>query len=115
MFALLLHCFVHVFLFFFLALVFFFFFFFFLLIRPPPRSTLFPYTTLFRSIHTNFFRSRLALAMFCPQCKAEYRQGFRRCADCDVELVENFAEAVRHPLAKKVAVSEKYGARLWGG
>src|SRR5437867_10641949 len=28
---------------------FFFFFFFFLLIRPPPRSTLFPYTTLFRS------------------------------------------------------------------
>src|SRR5207302_10125167 len=28
---------------------FFFFFFFFLMIRPPPRSTLFPYTTLFRS------------------------------------------------------------------
>src|SRR5204863_10139464 len=27
-----------------------YFFFFFLLIRPPPRSTLFPYTTLFRSI-----------------------------------------------------------------
>src|SRR2546423_3457047 len=26
-----------------------FFFFFFLMIRPPPRSTLFPYTTLFRS------------------------------------------------------------------
>jgi hypothetical protein len=25
--------------------------------------------------------------MFCPQCKAEYRQGFTRCADCDVELV----------------------------
>src|SRR5690606_41594512 len=26
------------------------FFFFFLMIRPPPRSTLFPYTTLFRSL-----------------------------------------------------------------
>src|SRR5438034_9585177 len=26
------------------------FFFFFLMLRPPPRSTLFPYTTLFRSI-----------------------------------------------------------------
>src|SRR5438034_1617390 len=26
-----------------------YFFFFFLMIRPPPRSTLFPYTTLFRS------------------------------------------------------------------
>src|SRR5205807_7355407 len=28
----------------------FFIFFFFLMIRPPPRSTLFPYTTLFRSL-----------------------------------------------------------------
>src|SRR3712207_7654964 len=28
------------------------FFFFFLMIRRPPRSTLFPYTTLFRSLHT---------------------------------------------------------------
>src|SRR2546430_17113468 len=31
-----------------------FFFFFFLMIRRPPRSTLFPYTTLFRSILWNF-------------------------------------------------------------
>ena len=53
--------------------------------------------------------------MFCPQCKAEYRQGFTRCADCDVELVENYTEAVRHPLAKKVAVGDEYGARLWHG
>src|SRR5256886_9105286 len=29
---------------------FFFIFFFFLMIRRPPRSTLFPYTTLFRSV-----------------------------------------------------------------
>src|SRR5215212_11407305 len=34
-----------------LILCFFFFFFFFLMIRRPPRSTLFPYTTLFRSEH----------------------------------------------------------------
>src|SRR5256885_16608327 len=33
----------------------FFFFFFFLMIRRPPRSTLFPYTTLFRSV---FLRDR---------------------------------------------------------
>src|SRR2546427_5033835 len=32
-----------------LVVVFFFFFVFFLMIRRPPRSTLFPYTTLFRS------------------------------------------------------------------
>src|SRR5947207_16001492 len=31
------------------SLCFIFFFFFFLMIRRPPRSTLFPYTTLFRS------------------------------------------------------------------
>src|SRR6267143_1950817 len=39
---------VYVFRFFFFVF-FFFFFFFFLMIRRPPRSTLFPYTTLFRS------------------------------------------------------------------
>src|SRR5437773_6576338 len=33
----------------FLIIFFFFLFFFFLMIRRPPRSTLFPYTTLFRS------------------------------------------------------------------
>src|SRR5712675_3029655 len=32
-----------------MSLSFLFFFFFFLMIRRPPRSTLFPYTTLFRS------------------------------------------------------------------
>src|SRR5581483_2251383 len=37
------------FFFFFFFLFVFFFFFFFLMIRRPPRSTLFPYTTLFRS------------------------------------------------------------------
>src|SRR2546430_15543716 len=36
--------------FFFDFVVHFIFFFFFLMIRRPPRSTLFPYTTLFRSI-----------------------------------------------------------------
>src|SRR2546426_3681075 len=33
----------------------FFFFFFFLMIRRPPRSTLFPYTTLFRSALAGIF------------------------------------------------------------
>jgi hypothetical protein len=26
--------------------------------------------------------------MICPNCNAEYRQGFSHCADCDVDLVE---------------------------
>jgi putative signal transducing protein len=38
--------------------------------------------------------------MWCPSCGAEYRRGFTRCADCDVELVaepppEPEPEAVR--------------------
>ena len=31
--------------------------------------------------------------MFCPECKAEYRPGFTRCADCDVELVDQLPAA----------------------
>src|SRR5256885_13185127 len=42
------YCLVNFFVFMFLVM-FVFFFFFFLMIRRPPRSTLFPYTTLFRS------------------------------------------------------------------
>src|SRR3989454_12485154 len=42
-----------------------FFFFFFLMIRRPPRSTLFPYTTLFRSVSQNDWHG----ACECPDCK----------------------------------------------
>jgi hypothetical protein len=31
--------------------------------------------------------------MFCPECKAEYRAGFTRCADCDVDLVADLSES----------------------
>src|SRR5260221_7194444 len=48
-----------------------FFFFFFLMIRRPPRSTLFPYTTLFRSPAEqreldNFLQENLANSHICP-------------------------------------------------
>jgi len=26
--------------------------------------------------------------MFCPECKAEYREGFTKCGDCDIELID---------------------------
>src|SRR5689334_25375323 len=42
--------FLYIFYFFSLFFLYCFFFFFFLMIRRPPRSTLFPYTTLFRSV-----------------------------------------------------------------
>src|SRR5439155_23377494 len=47
---------------------------FFLLIRPPPRSTLFPYTTLFRSARA---------ALLAPGRRAE--RGIRS-ADCPTDL-----------------------------
>jgi hypothetical protein len=31
--------------------------------------------------------------MFCHECKAEYRAGVTRCADCDVDLLANLPEA----------------------
>jgi hypothetical protein len=36
--------------------------------------------------------------MFCPVCKAEYRQGFTRCADCDVDLVYELPAAAIVPV-----------------
>lgn len=35
--------------------------------------------------------------MFCPKCRAEYREGFDTCADCQVPLVE---ELVPEPEAE---------------
>src|SRR6266700_3342570 len=45
------------------------FFFFFLMIRRPPRSTLFPYTTLFRSVPHHLAQAiqRQRLALVAPQ------------------------------------------------
>lgn len=31
--------------------------------------------------------------MFCPQCKAEYRDGFYVCTDCNVQLVTEIPSA----------------------
>src|SRR6266496_5871076 len=48
----------------------FVFFFFFLMIRRPPRSTLFPYTTLFRSTPTRRWRSTCRRPIRC-WCRSE--------------------------------------------
>ena len=45
-------------------------------------------------LSVSFFQlcSKLNAFMFCPQCKAEYRSGFTRCLDCNVDLVEYLPE-----------------------
>lgn len=34
--------------------------------------------------------------MFCPQCQVEYRPGFTRCSDCDLDLVNALPEEPEH-------------------
>lgn len=34
----------------------------------------------------------MILVMFCPECRTEYRPGFTRCSDCDVDLVHEIPE-----------------------
>jgi hypothetical protein len=45
--------------------------------------------------------------MFCPECQAEYRQGFTRCSDCDVDLVYTLPQ-------ESPAPSDSYGSRFAG-
>src|SRR2546430_11140704 len=54
--------------------LYYFLFFFFLMIRRPPRSTLFPYTTLFRS--SKFIRKshNVSVLMYHIVCPAKYRR-----------------------------------------
>src|SRR5690349_23156092 len=47
------------------------------MIRPPPRSTLFPYTTLFRSVRRAFTHA-LGLALFAEARPPRFRRGTRR-------------------------------------
>src|SRR5476649_2975100 len=51
---------------------------FFLMIRRPPRSTLFPYTTLFRSRNSTHRRSRTGYSSpASPRCRAGDRKSTR--------------------------------------
>src|SRR6266513_4596640 len=76
-----------------------FFFFFFLMIRRPPRSTLFPYTTLFRS--SPGAPPRRACARSCPRrfpARAAHR---RRSEEHTSELQSRFDLVCRLLLEKK--------------
>jgi hypothetical protein len=61
--------------------------------------------------------------MFCPKCKAEYREGFSRCADCDVDLVpelspdtEPSAEYIEYTdFIKIITFSSRHEAELAKG
>ena len=39
--------------------------------------------------------------MFCPECSTEYRPGFTRCADCDVDLVQELPAGASEAKAER--------------
>ena len=41
--------------------------------------------------------------MYCPVCRAEYREGFFECTDCDVDLVEKLEPQPEIPGFVKLA------------
>jgi hypothetical protein len=48
--------------------------------------------------------------MFCPSCKAEFRQGITRCSDCDIELLETAPKGPSND-----TLSEGNLVLLWSG
>jgi hypothetical protein len=42
--------------------------------------------------------------MYCPACRAEYQEGIRECADCQVALVRRLAETEGEPTVETVRV-----------
>ena len=47
--------------------------------------------------------------MFCPICRAEYREGFLECTDCDVDLVEKLGPQPKMPGFVKMATIFREG------
>jgi hypothetical protein len=52
--------------------------------------------------------------MFCPNCEAEYREGFTRCANCAAALVASLAPADSGAAQREKAWNER-AALLWTG
>src|SRR2546430_8189645 len=70
------------------------------MIRRPPRSTLFPYTTLFRSLRDDF-RGRCARGAGCGACGAGARQDVVRSEEHTSELQSQSNLVCRLLLEKK--------------
>src|SRR6267143_6191763 len=86
----------------------YFFFFFFLMIRRPPRSTLFPYTTLFRSpCGRANCRSSSAFLPTCPAIPRRRCPRSRRSEEHTSELQSQFHLVCRLLLEKKKNIHMK--------
>src|SRR5205814_9557303 len=78
------------------------FLFFFLLLRPPPRSTLFPYTTLFRSHLTSRLGGRVREVPLLGQLELELTQERYRSEEHTSEL-----QSLRHLVCRLLLEKKK--------
>lgn len=53
--------------------------------------------------------------MICPECYAEYRPGFTRCADCGTELVDSLPTEERTRTEGIIGPELVEVHRAWGG
>src|SRR5260370_23379592 len=86
---------------------FFSFFFFFLMIRRPPRSTLFPYTTLFRSSASSRKPVRMMMGIADSSCNLR-ASTMPRSEEHTSELQSHLNLVCRLLLEKKKKVSDFY-------
>src|SRR5260370_6781249 len=88
-------------------------YFFFLMIRRPPRSTLFPYTTLFRSVHfghqTRYWNPKMAPFIFGHRNKIHIINLEKRSEEHTSELQSHLNIVCRLLLEKKKNSGEYAG------
>src|SRR5439155_17240022 len=87
-----------------LSYLFFLYFFFFLLLRRPPRSTLFPYTTLFRSLR------RVRAYQGTIESRVVFPSGFLR--DCPASQHRHLDKTSQIPFAKIHHCRDRKSTRL---
>src|SRR3712207_2815372 len=86
------------------------------MIRRPPRSTLFPYTTLFRSLLTTPEAAALltALGAYADALPDDGRTRGQKMADCLLDLVLRPGESGLPPVQIVLSVVAPVGALLGG-
>src|SRR3712207_7035499 len=85
------------------AIILYSFFFFFLMIRRPPRSTLFPYTTLFRSASAR---------VICPVCCSDVPRRPRLCSKCQSYSPGICSRLMYSRCSRSAARSEEHTSEL---
>src|SRR3989449_4693768 len=82
------------------------FLFFFLMIRRPPRSTLFPYTTLFRSIA--YPTTKIRVNATCRKCPHKvHRMEMKTAISCTIRSEERFSRNAETDLVCRLLLEKK--------